>query len=153
MSLLSSSLGSSPTSVTSRRFYPSPLSFRSMGATLIERIFSLHDELTSPAVGLHPVGLQGLYSPSFKIKEGAQRQQQRHQWFNRWGSLHVWSKDLEQNPTVYSGRQGKTWRQPSVLGEEGDYQFIGGTDGRLAHWLPGKPAEGHTLLAPLSSPG
>ena len=40
-------------------------------------------------VGLHPTGLQGLYLPSFKPEERARSQQQRHQWFNGWGILHM----------------------------------------------------------------
>ena len=46
-------------------------------------------------VGLHPIGLQDLCLHSFKTEDRAQSQQQRHQWFNGWGSLHVWSKVLE----------------------------------------------------------
>ena len=34
-------------------------------------------------------GLQGLCLPSFKTEERAQSWQQRYQWFNEWGSLHV----------------------------------------------------------------
>ena len=47
---------------------------------------------SSTGVGLHPTGLQALRLPSCKTEERAQRQWQRHQYFNGWGSLHVWSK-------------------------------------------------------------
>ena len=40
-------------------------------------------------VGLHPTGLQGLCLPSFKPLERGESQQQRQQWVNGWGSLHV----------------------------------------------------------------
>ena len=50
-----------------------------------------------------PSGLQGLCLPSFKTEETAWSQQQRHQWFNGWGSLQVRSKFLERYPTVCSG--------------------------------------------------
>ena len=39
--------------------------------------------------GLHPTDLQALCLPSFKTKERAQSQQQRHQWFNGRGELQV----------------------------------------------------------------
>ena len=56
--------------------------------------------LTLPIVGLHPAGLQGLCLPSFKTEERVWSQHQRYQWFNGWGNLHVWSKVLEQHPTM-----------------------------------------------------
>ena len=52
------------------------------------------------SVGLYPSGLQGLHFLSFKNKERAQSQQQRHQWSNGWGNLHIWGTVLEQYPTV-----------------------------------------------------
>ena len=51
--------------------------------------------------GLHPAGLQTQCLSNLKTEKKAQSQQQRHQWFNGWGSLHVWSKVLEQHPTVF----------------------------------------------------
>ena len=37
---------------------------------------------------------------------------QRHQWFNGWGSLHVWNKVLERHPTV--GGAGQAGRVGSL---------------------------------------
>ena len=65
--------------------------------------------LAPPIIGLHPAGLQCLYLSSFKTEERAQGQQQTHQWFNGCGSLHVWSKVLEQHPTLCGG-----WRLDMV---------------------------------------
>lgn len=46
---------------------------------------------------------------------------------------------------------GRTWRKSLIPGEAEGEQFRG-TDVRLAHWLPRKPAEEHALgpLAKLS---
>ena len=60
-------------------------------------------------------GLQGLCLPIFKTEERAQSQQQRHQWFHKWGILPVWRKVLEPHSTMYCGWQGKTWWQTSLL--------------------------------------
>ena len=45
------------------------------------------------------------------VARRAQRQQQRHQGFNGWGRLPVWSKDLEQHPIPRGAQQmaGRTW--------------------------------------------
>ena len=50
-------------------------------------------------MGLHSTDLQGLCLPSFKTKERAQSQQQRHQQFNREGASYMleaksWSDTL-----------------------------------------------------------
>ena len=43
------------------------------------------------------------YLPSFRTQERTQSQQQRHQWFNECGGLHIWNKVLGgQNPMVFS---------------------------------------------------
>ena len=69
----------------------------------------------------------------------------RYQWFNRWGSLHTWSKVLEWNPTMW----GRMWKQASLAGEEkGSLPVTGRIDIRLAHVLPRKPAERQPLSAP-----
>ena len=40
-------------------------------------------------VGLHPTDPQNLHLLNFMTEKRAQSQQQRHQWSNGWGSLHV----------------------------------------------------------------
>ena len=66
------------------------------------------------------------------------------------GSLHVWSKVLEQHPTVCG-----TWLagHGSSLRSQGQREVTsyGGIDFRLAHQLPGKPAEGHAPLSRVES--
>ena len=43
------------------------------------------------------------YLPSFRTQERTQSQQQRHQWFNECGGLHIWNKVLGgQNPIMCS---------------------------------------------------
>ena len=99
-------------------------------------------------VGLHPADLQALCMPSFKNEERARSQQLRHQWFNGWGILHVWSKVVEWHPTVCSAwwaghgvslRSGGTGRLP-VTGELMSGRLIG---------YHGNQQRGMPLTAPL----
>ena len=63
------------------------------------------------------------------------------------GSLHIGGKALQQHPTVCRGQGSSVcfWgrKDDQLLSFWGrkDYQ-LSRTDLRLAHWLPGKPAEG-----------
>ena len=57
--------------------------------------------------GLHPAGLRCLDLSRIKTEETALREQQRHLWFNGVGSLHDWSKVLEQQPTCRVDEQDK----------------------------------------------
>ena len=93
---------------------------------------SIHDKPKLVIAGLHLTGLQGLCLPSFKTKERARSQQQRHQWFNEWGSLHIWSKVLEQHPTLCSGRQTGHGSSLCSWGE-GEITSYTRIDIRLAH--------------------
>lgn len=70
------------------------------GAGILASLMS-ERQLWCGTVGLHPAGLQALCLPSLKREERAQRQGQRHQWFNRWELLMAWSRRaLGQHPTV-----------------------------------------------------
>ena len=73
-------------------------------------------------VGLHPTGLQGLHLPSFRTKNRAWSQQQRHRWFSGWRSLYVWSKVLEWHPTVADG--GQDIAAGFIMRTRGDYQLM-----------------------------
>ena len=81
--------------------------------------------------GLHPAGLQALYLPSLKTEGRDQSQQQRHQWFNGWGILHVWNKVLEWHPTVCSrwwAGHGSSLRfrgEKEVTGQRGNWHQVG----------------------------
>ena len=60
------------------------------------------------------------------------------------GILHVWSKVLERHPTIcgrWQDRATVSQGQGEVTSYRGDYIS-------LAHWLPGKSAEGHTPRLP-----
>ena len=74
-----------------------------------------------PTVALHPAGLQVLYLPSLRTKEPGVR-------------------DI-------SGFMDRGSYMSKVAGG-GKLPVIGGTDVRLAHWLPGKPAEEHAPQHP-----
>ena len=85
--------------------------------------------LALPIAGIHPADLQGLYLLSLKTEEKAQSQWQRHQQFNGWRSLHVWSKVLEWYPAACGWLRvgyGRTWQQQAVLTlspERGNWRF------------------------------
>ena len=64
---------------------------------------------------------------------------------------------LKQSPEVTTQHiwwiRSRTWKQPSPPGGRGKLSVMWGTDIRLAHWLPGKLAEGygpHHLFGKLS---
>lgn len=54
-------------------------------------------------------------------------------------TLHIWSKVLEQHPTVCGRRQTGRGSSPPSSGNK-RLPFIGGVDVRLAYQSPGKPA-------------
>lgn len=95
---------------------------------------------------------QAPHSPSLNTEERAPRQQQGHQCFNGCGSLFVWSRILEQHPTMSvdsskdpRARRGSLWYQ-------GQREVISykGIDIRCALQSPGEPAERPLLLNCLS---
>lgn len=53
------------------------------------------------------------------------------------------SKILEQHPTMRGRGQAGALKQP-VSGEKRRLPVMGGTEFKLAHWLPGKLAEMHS---------
>lgn len=86
-------------------------------------------------VGLHPTGLQALGLPSFKTKERAQSQWQRHQWFSGWGDLTCLKQGRGVTPHRLQQTVGRTWQQ-SLLQGEGEVTSYRRIDVRLAHRLP-----------------
>ena len=79
-----------------------------------------------------PTGLQALWLPRLKTEDRAQRQHQRHQWFD---VLYIQNKGSWSNipPSLVNNRQDMA--AVFALGK-GRPPVIGGTDVRLAHWLP-----------------
>ena len=73
-------------------------------------------------------------------QERAWSQQQRHhQWFNGWGSSHVWSQVLEQYPTACGRQRGGRGGSLCFQGK-GELISYRGTDVRWSHLLPGEGA-------------
>lgn len=99
-----------PTASHSQSFLP--------GIPVLTGVSTVSWSLYQLVVGLHPAGLPDLCLPSLKTEERAQSWQQRHQWFNEWGDLHVWSRVLEQHSTDcrWQTVMGRTWQQPSRWG-------------------------------------
>ena len=61
--------------------------------------------------------------------------------FNRWGLLPVRSTVLR-----HTADSRQDMAAVFTEGKKGMLPVRGGSDVRLAHWLPGKPAEGQPLL-------
>ena len=98
-------------------------------------------------VRLHPAGLQSLYLPNHKTKERAQSQWQRHQWFNGWGILHVWSKVLEWHPTAC----GRRWGHGCGLRYQGKREMTSYRRNwcQVGSWVARETSRGVHLTAPL----
>ena len=98
-----------------------------------------------PIAGLHPAGLQALYLPSLETEERARSQRQRQPWFHGCvGGAHPsearsWS---DATPCGADGRQDVAATFAPGAGWRWGTPVTGGTDIRLAHWLPGKLAGG-----------
>ena len=90
-------------------------------------------------LGCTPQTCKPCACPASRQKKEPWSQQQRHQWFNGRGSLHVWSKVLEWHPIVCSSHDMAAAFVPRGGGR---FPVIGGVDVRLAHGLPGKLTEG-----------
>ena len=109
----------------------------------------LHLPAALPIVGLHSRALQAPYLPTLETRETAQSWWQRHQWFNGWEHLRVWSKVLDWHPSVcYSQQAGHGSSLHS--GKRRRLPIIGRIDIRLAHQLPGELAEEHIPHCPSS---
>ena len=107
----------------------------------------------NPPSWAHPSRPESPVLAQPQTEERAQNQWQRHQWFNRWGILHIWSEILEGHPTICSRSQSGhssnlhcRWWGWECEGYRENWHQVDWT-----HQLTGKPLKvmSMTLNAPL----